>query len=301
LSEVRLPYRAHEDLCSLPDTMPSTDIPTASAQSASGTSTPDPTRTTPPPASHHAHGDPEEVDISQHFYPPRTAPRTGGGMDAPGISEDQLRQMMMGPNPFLGMGGGGPGGAEGLPGMEDDPMMKMLSQMMGGMPGMGSGMGGGSGANPFGFPPQQGATTQSVVADRYASIWRIMHFVVALGLGLYIAIRTPFMGTLQEREQSAFEHQHGHVTQQDLFKQYFFYAFATAETVLLTSRFFLDRGRAPPSGIAWAVAGFLPEPFRGYLELILRYAQIFSTVRSDILVCVFVLGVCSWWRSSINA
>ncbi len=48
----------------------------------------------------------------------------------------------------------------------------------------------------------------------------------------------------------------------------------------------------------WTVAGWLPPPFKGYVEIILRYGQILTTVRSDILVCVFVLGVCAWLRAT---
>jgi len=203
------------------------------------------------------------------------------------MSEAQLRQLMLGFEP-PGQGGPGP-----FPGgnVEEDPMFKLLSGMMGG-------------SNPFGGPPIGGGMSpapaqppNSTLPDRYAALWRLVHFAVALGLGLYIAIFTPFTGSKQEREQSALEHSLGHATEQDVFKEYFFYAFATAETVLLTTRFFLDRSRAPPSGILWTLVSFLPGKARTYVEVALRQAQILGTVRSDILVAVFVLGICAWLRS----
>ncbi|KAF7559720.1 hypothetical protein G7046_g4419 [Stylonectria norvegica] len=134
--------------------------------------------------------------------------------------------------------------------------------------------------------------------DPLKSLWRILHALVALGLGLYIAILTPFTGSKIERDRAALsfatdplaedEHEHR--------KRLFFWAFATAETLLLTTRFLLDKGHAPPAGVAGMVIGFIPEPFKGYLGIVLRYGQIFTTVRADMLACIFVLGLCSWWR-----
>lgn len=185
----------------------------------------------------------------------------------------------------------------GMPGMDagDDPIMKMMSQMMGGggipgMPPMG-----GNGASPFpGFPGMPGMQQASKPLDTYTSLWRLLHALVALGLGAYIAILTTFTGTKIEREHAAIsdaENQHR--------KELFFWVFATAEACLLTTRFFLDKGRSPPSGIIHTVVSYLPEPYKGYVQVFLRYGQIFSTVRADILACVFVLGICSWWRGVV--
>lgn len=220
------------------------------------------------------------------------------------MSEDQLRQMMLGfdpsaggpgANPFMGAGAGGPPGS-----MDEDPMMKMLNQMMsgagmGGLPGMG-GAGGPPGMP--GMPANPFAPQPAAVPDRSASLWRLAHFAVAMMLGLYIALWTPFTGTKSEREAGALEHELGHVTAQDLAKEYFFYVFATAEAVLLTSRWFLDKGRAPPGGIIQTVLGFIPEPTKGYLQIGMRYMTIFSTVRADILVSIFVMGVVAWLRGN---
>lgn len=273
------------------------------------------------------HGDPDEVDISQHYYAPQTTnriPSPVGGGDPANISEDQLRQMMLGfDRPAPG------GGAPGEPDLAEDPMMKMLQQMMGGaggggMPpfgGQNSPFGDGA-ANPFaamgmpgmpGMGQQQQKTPQQAASDAYAAMWRVLHFLVALGLGLYIALLTSFSGSKIARERDAVargfgggggatgkldaDSGSGGDDAADL-RRYFFWAFATAETVLLTSRFFLDRGRAAPQGMLGTIMGFLPDSaWKGYLDVALRYSQIFSTVRSDMLVCVFVLGVCAWLRS----
>ncbi|KAK1772958.1 putative sad1 interacting factor 1 protein [Phialemonium atrogriseum] len=262
-----------------------------------------------PRATNTEHADPEEVDISQHYYAPRTsaAPSPGAApFDPAGVSEAQLRQMMLGfeapgvgAGPGMGMGMGmGPGAA----GAGEDPMMKLLQQMMAGGPG---GPGGfpPPGASPFGGPQQQ--QQQAVVPDRYSALWRLLHTAVALGLGLYIALWTPFSGTKLERDHSGLPAAASAGERKDgggggswadggaPDPRFFFWAFATAETVLLTTRFFLDRSRAPPGGALWSLAGFLPVPLKGYLETGLRYGQMFSTVKSDILVCIFVLGVCA--------
>lgn len=208
------------------------------------------------------------------------------------LDEQQLRQMMLGfdrnnanasPNPM----GQSPG-----PGGEEDPIMKMMAQMMGGA--------GGPGGIPGmpsmpGFPGQQQQTP--VKPDPYTSLWRLLHALVALGLGLYIAILTPFDGSKTARERSAIAHATGADDEDMQRKQLFFWVFATAEAGLLTTRFFLDKTRAPPAGIVWTVLSFLPDPYRGYIVTLMHYGTIFSTVRSDILACMFVLGVCHWWRA----
>lgn len=240
--------------------------------------------------------DPDEVDISEHFPIRKPGVRNPAVAGEPAISEAQLRQMMLGLDRTDSPGQQIPAAGE------EDPFMKMMSQMMaGGGPGAGgfppAGFPGGS--SPFpGMPPMPGMPQQQaapVAVDPYTSLWRILHALVALGLGLYIALLTPFAGTKLEREHAAktyslLDDEH------EQRKRLFFWTFATAETVLLTTRFFLDKGRAPPTGFLWTIVGYIPQPFQGYITAILRYGQIFSTVRSDILFCVFVLGACSWWR-----
>lgn len=201
-----------------------------------------------------------------------------------------------GSNPFAGFAGmDGSGGGGGLPNA-DDPIMKMMQQMLGG--GQASdgpgGMASFPGMAPMGLAGQQGA---SAAADATAYVWRIVHAVFALGLGLYMAVTTPFTGTKLARELSAF----ANATEATAWHQSsirFFYIFATAEVLLQTSRFFFfEKGRAQTPGVLGMVMGFLPEPWKGYLALVLRYSRIWTTVSADAMVCVFVLGVAVWLRT----
>ncbi|KAL1900882.1 hypothetical protein Sste5346_001943 [Sporothrix stenoceras] len=328
---------------------------------------------TPPTAtqaSSQEHGDPDEVDISDHFYQPSVSPRSVDASPRPDAAsaDVQLRQLLLAqqqqgghqgaPNPFLfgdgpgaggdpfglgsvgGMGGpgmGGPGmGGPGGEGAEGDPFAAMLNQMMqtmggaggpgegpggpgGGFPGMPGmpGMGGAGGGFPGfpGFPGMGGPGQQQQAAkpSKSAALWRLVHFAVAVALGLYVALATPFTGTRIERDAAAAEHAaspdgvvlNSSVDNFALHKRYFFYAFATAETILLTSRIFLERGAngagiggsGAAGGLIGMAMGFLPPTIKRNVEIAMRYWQIFSTVRSDLLVCMFVLGVCAWLRS----
>jgi hypothetical protein len=144
-----------------------------------------------------------------------------------------------------------------------------------------------------------GQTTPSAAeADPYAYLWRIVHAVFALSLGLYIALTTPFTGTKFERERSGFQSNLAGVDGTPLTTSsiHFFYMFATAEVLLQSSRFWLEKGRVQHGGILGTIMGFLPQPWSGYLALILRYSRIWTTVSGDAMVLVFVLGVCAWLR-----
>ncbi|GKT87011.1 hypothetical protein Ct61P_04861 [Colletotrichum tofieldiae] len=267
----------------------------------------------PKPNASSEHADPEEIDISQHYYEPASTPRpsaTGPPLDPNAMTEDQLRQMMLGfDRPGPGGAGGTPPmnpfvGPGGMPGGEDDPLMKMLSQMMaggggpGGMPGFpgAGGAGGAQGGFPAGFPGLPGMpgmpgmqTPEQAKASSSAYLWRILHAVFAISLGLYIALTTTFSGSKFERERTALAYNYpvgsdeavADVNSMEKGREVFFWIFATAEAILLTTRFFIERGRAP---------------LGTYVETALRYGQILATVRSDILVCVFVLGIASWVR-----
>jgi len=200
-------------------------------------------------------------------------------------------------NPFAGFPG--MGGVGGMPGMEgmggeagEDPMMKMLQQMMSGMPGDGAG-----GMPSFpGMPPIPGQA--AAPGDPYAYLWRIVHAVFALGLGLYIAFTTPFTGTKIARERSGLGYASGDELVLNPSTVHFFWIFATVEVLLQTSRFFFEKGRVQQGGIMGMVMGFLPEPWKGYLALVARYSRIWTTVSGDAMVCVFVLGVCAWLKGN---
>lgn len=237
------------------------------------------------------------------------------------ISDAQLRQMMLGfdqpgtATPPI------PGMPSPPPGMEDDPMMRMMMQMLGG----GAGAGAGGGNNPFGgagipgmpgmpFPPSTTTPPQPAAAvaaaNRHAALWRLLHALIALALGLYIAVYTPFTGTKLSRDSAAAAAAGSAEARAELggaspTTQNFFWAFATAEALLLGTRHLVvDRGRsrlgaaaAGGSGMLGMVVGFLPPGLRAKVEMAMRYGEVLGSVRADVLVCVFVLGVAAWVRS----
>lgn len=298
---------------------------TPAATTTTATAADAPPSAAPAPAtSPRQHADPEEVDISQHFYQPRTTPRVPSANDSssgPSISDSQLRQMMLGldrpgsgagtPSPSNMAPGGGGGGA----GMEDDPMLRMMLQILGGAaPGAGAGA---DTTNPFlaginspffpATPPQQQQQQPpSVLPARPASaVWRLLHTAAALALGLYIALWTPFTGTRLQRDRAAATVASGIDLDLDLdhdretAPRSFFWAFATAEALLLTTRWLLAGGSGGGSGgggLMALLAGFLPPAARGKVEMALRYGEVLGTLRRDVLVCVFVLGAAAWWR-----
>lgn len=181
----------------------------------------------------------------------------------------------------------------------NDPLVKILQQMMGGFPGSGGAGPGGPGSIPgmpaLGMPEQDGAGL-AAPGDAYAYLWRIVHAVFALGLGLYIAFTAEFTGTKLARDMSALGNAAaGNGLAEDSVR--FFYIFATAEVILQTLRFVVEKGTVQPSGLLGVVMGFLPQPWNGYLTLVLRYGRIWTTTSGDALVCIFVLGVCSWLRA----
>ncbi|KAG0646354.1 hypothetical protein D0Z07_8220 [Hyphodiscus hymeniophilus] len=248
------------------------------------------------------HDDPAEVDISNHYYEPTRSRPTSSPAPMPQMNDDALRQMMLGfdptgapqnpsANPFAGFPGMG-----GMPGMDagmgrpgaDDPIMKMMQQMIGG----------GLGEGPGGMPSFPGMPGQAPAADTDPSayLWRIVHAVFALALGLYIAFTTPFTGSKVARDIPAYNTE-GEMGLSPA-SVHFFWIFATAEVLLQTSRFFIEKGRVQPGGIMGMVMGFLPEPYKRFLAMLSRYFRIWTTVTGDAFVCLFILGVCAWLRGS---
>ncbi|KAI9718247.1 MAG: hypothetical protein M1812_004237 [Candelaria pacifica] len=233
--------------------------------------------------------DPAEVDISQHF------PANRGGGGAP--TEAQLRQMMAGfdpssqqqpSNPFLGPQ------QQQEPNPNEDPIMKMM-QMLGG--------GGASGEGQEGLPPalaaMMGGNTGTEQApqkqeDRYGYLWRIVHALFALVLGVYIASVTSFSGSYVSRSKASVSSVGEEVGVR------FFWVFATAELVLQSSRFFVEKGRPPQGGILAGLGTMLPEPYAGYVRVWGRYSVIYTTVVADAMVVVFVLGMVAWWRGQVS-
>ncbi|PHH53913.1 hypothetical protein CFIMG_002980RA [Ceratocystis fimbriata CBS 114723] len=262
--------------------------------------------------------DPAEVDISNHFYeptrttrppvsthgPPSAAAFAAG--DAPStLSEAQLRSLMLGMDP-ANASGGRPSAptANGVPAElgEGDPFA-MLQQMMGGA-GASAGIGG---MFPGGIQP-----TESTPTSRSAAIFRVMHVLFALSLGIFIALKTPFTGSLSQRLDPSFDFatlssvsspdaatDDHHTAFAGRSPSDLLWVFATGEAVLLSARYFVEKNSpsAGVPGILGTILSFIPPPLGGYIKLAMRYGQFFMAVRNDIMLSVFVLGVCAWVKA----
>ena len=177
--------------------------------------------------------------------------------------------------------------------MEDDPMVRMMQQMLGSMGGDG-GQQPGEGLPPgladmFGGGQQQQQEQPRVGSGE--SVWRIVHFLTSMMLSIYAVTTLSFTGSSLSRSQ--------YVT--DPIGPRLFWMFATAEVVLQSTRYFLDGGRLPQIGLLGKVAGFLPEPYANYIRILQRYGVIYTTIVADALVVVFVLGCVAWWKGLVEA
>ncbi|OBT43820.1 hypothetical protein VE00_05405 [Pseudogymnoascus sp. WSF 3629] len=263
-----------------------------------------------PQAASVSHADPDEVDISEHFYEPPpnirsqnatpnpNRPYPGLSSDPTQLDDQALRAMMLGfpppngssqpqsnafggpPNPFAAMGN--PDGS-GDP-AANDPMMAMLQQMMGGAGGEPGAMPSFPGLPPMGFPGNDANGAPAVKTSAY--IWRIVHAIFALGFGLYIASIAKF-GTEGQR-----------LVGSEAVDLRAFYVFATVEAILQGTRFIFDRGQDSQTGIIGTVLRFLPRPFGGYLRMFMNYRSIWTTTSADAMVVVFVLVAANHWRIS---
>ncbi|KAI9793016.1 MAG: hypothetical protein M1833_000837 [Piccolia ochrophora] len=262
------------------------------------------------------HADPDEIDISQHFYAPSTTPRGSRGArsqqqrqsqsqsPAPQISDDQLRQMMLdGSFPATGT----PPINQQQQQENEDPMARMLAQMLGGEgsadgqqgiggglpPGlaqmmMGMGGGGATGAGPM---AQSSAAAQ---ARPHATLWRIVHAVFSFSLGFYVLTNSPsFDGSKAARTAIDVDDGSGSAGKR------LFYIFATAQLILQSARFFLERGRVfAGEGFLPKMAGVIPGVWGQRVGVLARYAGIWEVLVRDAMVCVFVLGVGGWLKGA---
>ncbi|KAF1812643.1 hypothetical protein P152DRAFT_449353 [Eremomyces bilateralis CBS 781.70] len=214
--------------------------------------------------------------------------------DTPDSSADpmlaMLQQMLQAQSGDQTPGGGPPPDSfAGLP--------PGLAQMLGAPPPPG-GQPGGPPSDPFaGLPPglaqmlgagQSGQATLKPQTS-YAYVWRIVHAVFSLVLGFYVAVGTGFTGSERGRGVPADGVQYH-------FAQRLFLIFATAEVGLQTTRYFLERGQLPASGMLGKVAMMAPEPWAGYVRVVGRYAVIWNTIVADAMAVVFALGVVAWWN-----
>jgi len=188
------------------------------------------------------------------------------------------------------MGGGGPQGGQDAQGGEagaanEDPIMQMLQQLMGGGGG-GGGEGGMGGGLPPGLASMFGGQQQPEPDTTANNIWRIVHAAFSLFLGLYAVSTFTFTGSKAGRN----------VYTGETGAPRLFWIFATVELLLQSSRYFVDGGRLPVSGIIGGLGQMLPEPYAGYVRIFSRYSVIYTTVVSDAMVVLFVLGCVAWWK-----
>jgi len=239
--------------------------------------------------------DPDEVDISDHPYTSKNAsqsgtPRQGGAAQADplqqammqmqaqqaqqaqaGGEEDPMAKMMQ---QLMGMQGGMDPNDPNAMGGDLPQMAQMLSTMMGG----GGLMGGGAGQQP---------------SNGSAYLWRIVHAISALVIAIYIAFTTTFSGSKLARTGDMFVQDASYGLGAKPF-----YIFGTAELVLQTSRYFMEKGQLQGGGILATIAnsGFVPEPYAQLIRTVGRYSTIYTTIVSDAMVVVFVLGTVAWWK-----
>lgn len=244
-----------------------------------------------PTAAGTATPDPDEVDISEHHYTPASQPR----LPSPFAYERTA-------TPSFNTG-------QSTPDPSQDPMMAMLQQMLGsgagGMPGVPGQPNGQPGDIPPGlaniFSALQGEPEPEPSPDQSSAwVWRLVHAVFSLALAIYIVFRTPFTGSKLSRDSLSKDEWAADSTPAESFA-HFFHLFATFEVVLQTSRYFIERGQLQGGGILSSIAKFLPEQYAWYVRVLGRYSVIWSTVVSDAMVVVFVLGAASWWKGGAIA
>jgi hypothetical protein len=222
--------------------------------------------------------DPDEVDISEHYWTPTPS-------DQSQLARLQQQQQQ---SPFA------------RPGQQDeDPMLKMMQSLLSGDP---SAAGGIPDSAMDDLPPMLKAMMQGQRATQQQAspptgttyLWRVVHAVFALALAIYIAASGTFNGSKLSRSTSL---------QESDFGPRLFYMFATAEVVLQSSRYFMEKGRLQGSGWLATIAnsGLVPQPYSNYISMLGRYAVIWQTVVADAMVVVFALGCLAWWNGMATA
>jgi hypothetical protein len=186
-------------------------------------------------------------------------------------------------------------------------MAAMLQQMMGGggMPSMGQQSGAPDGLPPgladmFSAMQGGGAAAEPSPEQSSAWIWRLVHSLFSLALAIYIVLQTPFTGSRLSRFSQHDDNWAVQPTPAHNFAR-FFYLFATFEVAMQSSRYFIEKGQLQGGGMLSTVAGILPSPYGSYIRTIGRYSVIWSTVVSDAMVVVFVLGATAWWKGAAVA
>ena len=228
--------------------------------------------------------DPEEVDISQNASGFGTPSKQN--IDA---SQNPLAAAMLQMQQQEGRD-------QQQGGAEDDPMVKMMQQMMSLM--------GGNPQDPNAKPPEippmmkamlggGGAQEEAPPATGSVYMWKIVHAIFAFILATYMALTSTFNGSKMARSQTVYTEDAGYG-----FGRRLFLIFCTAELLLQSSRYFLEKGHLQGPGLFATVAnsGVVPEPWAGYVRVMGRYVAIAQTIFADAMVIIFVFGVMAWWK-----
>lgn len=248
--------------------------------------------------------DPDEVDISSHTYASAYVPK-----ESDVSVEDEVRRLLRGPtgnNPPHSNSDGSLLGA----GVGNDSFPRILQHLVGssmatdegrreqrcsgdqsGLPQGLAAMLGAVGAT----GPEEGPSYEEKQSNnKFGYVWRITHALFALALGICMVSMTPFNGAQFSRWEDS------EATRAELGVR-FFWAFATAQLILQSTRYFLEGDQGPVRGEGWMgmVAGAFPEPWRRRTLLLSRYSLICSTVVQDAMVVIFVLGCVTWWEGAV--
>ncbi|KAI9717000.1 MAG: hypothetical protein M1828_007465 [Chrysothrix sp. TS-e1954] len=221
--------------------------------------------------------DPDEVDIS-------SVPQGSTNLNQAQSQQEMMRQFLR------GTGAEGQTGNAGKQGEQqpenEDPMMRMMQQVMGSMGGQ---------SGPQGPDPQMQAfselfgaasSQQEPAFSNYDNIWRTIHSLCAFALAFYALSTCQLVGSKLARSDMM----------QTQTSPPLFWIFTTVQLVLQSSRYFLEGGRPPPSGLLATAGRWVPDPYGNYLRILSRYRVIYNTIISDALVVIFVLGCAAWWK-----
>ena len=213
---------------------------------------------------------------SQESRPPADSATVQGFSEgSQGPNEAQLRAFFESSPSLQGEPGNG---------VEQDPMMQMLQGFLGAAQ---SNIGAAN-SPPLGLSPNlaammgnpNGAAAPASIQHpettmKESLIWKIIHAATAFSLGLYVIASSNTLGKSLIRIKGR-SHDDELRTKDGT---NLFWAFATVELILQSTRYFLQKGRTSSGfgGVMTTVIAFLPEPWAGYLRLAAQYSGIWTT------------------------
>lgn len=208
-------------------------------------------------------------------------------------------------------------------GFEDDPLFKLLSQLnsassnneqstedinafasqfasMMGMPAAGTDNN--DQASSSSPPPNADVASKYRKADVF---WRVIHTVIftflAISAGLGFSQRNRF-GTdetvlvdgIEDKSLYSDDAILSGQSQTFILSRFLWY-FSTAELILQSSRFFIEKGAPPADSIISTIANYIPHPFNEYFYIGARYLKMAQVILQDFCIVLFVFGICSYF------